>query len=261
MDEGIVRIFRPKGLDDPHNRIIGRRIYKYDTVSSTNDLAFMYGVKGEKEGAVFWARGQTRGRGRLGRQWVSLKDQGLYFSLLLRPDIAVKDAPGITLLAAVALVKALRALYAKEFLIKWPNDIVIDNRKIAGILTEMDAEINSIRFVAAGIGINTNLRQNQLPVKEASSLRILTRQEIVQEAVLKACLKELDNYYFQFKKQGIAAIIEEARHFSSLWGKQVKINGKAVGEAVDFDSQGGLIVRQSNGFLKSIFAGDAQLPR
>lgn len=261
MDEGITRIFNTKEIDNPHTRIIGRKIYKYDTIGSTNDAAFMYGLKGEKEGAVFWARAQTKGRGRLGRRWVSHKDKGLYFSLLLRPEAEVKDAAKITLLIGLAVVKALRGFSGLGFLIKWPNDIVIDDKKIGGILTEMDAEVNRVQFIAAGIGINTNLRKSELPIKEAVSLRILLQKEVSPEAVFNICLKEIDGYYCRFKDGGFPAIIDEARHFSSLWGKQVKINGKEEGVAVDFDDQGALVLRQNNGLSKAIFAGDVELLR
>ncbi len=256
-----MRVFRAQEPDAGHNRLIGRKVYKYDTIGSTNDAAFMYGVKGEKEGSVFWARSQTKGRGRLGRRWVSHKDKGLYFSVLLRPEAEVKDAAKITLLAGLAMVKALRGLSGLGFLIKWPNDIVIDDKKIGGILTEMDAEVNRVRFVVVGIGINTNLRKSELPIKESVSLRILLEKDISQEVVFNACLKELDGYYCRFKNEDFPDIIDEARHFSSLWGKQVKINGRPAGVAVDFDDHGALVVRQDNGFRKAIFAGDVELLR
>ena len=258
MDEGIVRVFQGKELDAS---VIGKNIYKYDTVGSTNDCAFMYALKGKKEGAVFWARAQTKGRGRLGRQWVSHKDKGLYFSIILRPDILVSDAPKITLLAALSIVKALRRYNNSPFLIKWPNDIFVDDKKIGGILTEIDAEVTKVKFIVVGIGINTNLRKDELPVKNITSLRMLAQKELNNESLLHLCLKELDGYYFQFKKYGISDIIEEARQFSCLWGKQVKVNGKEEGTALDFDNEGALIVRQSNGFLKHIFAGDVEALR
>ena len=261
MDEGIIRLFQGRESGSPHTHIIGRKVYKYDTIGSTNDAAFMYGVKGEKEGSVFWARSQTKGRGRLGRRWVSHKDKGLYFSLLLRPEAEVKDAAKITLLIGLAVVKALRGFSGLGFLIKWPNDIVIDDKKIGGILTEMDAEVNKVKFIVAGIGINTNLRKSELPIKEAVSLRILLQKEIPQDDLLNTCLKEIDGYYCRFKDGGFPDIINEAKHFSSLWGKQVKINGREEGVAVDFDNQGALVLRQNNGFRKAIFAGRVELLR
>lgn len=261
MDEGILRVFRAGELDARHNHVIGKKVYKYDTVGSTNDLAFMHALKGEKEGSVFWARAQTKGRGRLGRSWVSYKDKGLYFSVILRPDLPLKGASGITLLAALAVCKALRKFSGQPFLIKWPNDILIDEKKVCGILTEMDAELNGIRFMVVGVGINTNMRTAELPVKTASSLKVLTGKDAPHEGLLSSCLKEMDSCYFQFQREGISGIIEEARHFSCLWGRQVKINNAAQGIAVDFDEDGSLVVRQGSGLLKHIFAGDVELLR
>ena len=261
MDEGIVRVFHSKELDNLHNHIIGKRVYRYDTVGSTNDIAFMHALKGEKEGNVFWARAQTRGRGRRGRRWVSHKDKGLYFSIILKPDILVEEAPKITLLAALAVCKALRKFSRHEFLIKWPNDIAVDDKKIGGILTEMDAEADKVKFIILGIGINTNLKRNELPTKKASSLKLLIQKEIEQDNLLGLCLKEIDAHYFQFNKNGASDMIEEARHLSGLWGRQVKVNGRDEGVAVDFDEVGALVVRQESGFLKHIFAGDVELLR
>ena len=274
MDEGITRIFNKKDFEGLNSHVIGEKIFKYSTVRSTNDLAFIHALKGEKEGAVFWAQGQTNGRGRLGRSWVSHKNKGLYFSIILKPEITVKDAPRITLMTGVSLSKALRKFSDKEFLIKWPNDIVIGDRKIGGILTEIDSEIQKIKFVILGIGINTNMSPGELPTKEATSLKIETGKEINQENLLSVCLKELDNSYLEFEKNGFKSILEDARGLCSLWGRQVKIedltktdlNPKAAkwhleGTAVDFDDDGALIIRQNNGFLKHIFAGDVKLLR
>lgn len=259
MDEGIVRVFHSRQLDNLQTQGIGKKIYKYDTAGSTNDLAFMHGLQGEKEGAVFWARAQTKGRGRQGRRWVSHKDKGIYFSIILKPDILVSEAPKITLLAALSICKALRKFIDGEFLLKWPNDIMIEDKKIGGILTEMDAEIGKIRFLIVGIGVNTNFKRSELPAKEASSLRILLEKEIDNEHILGLCLKEIDSHYSQFKKDGLSYVINEARRLSCLWGKQVKINDSDEGVAVDFDEEGALVIRQANGFLKHIFAGDVQL--
>lgn len=261
MDEGIIRVFQSKQIESPHTHTVGKKVYKYDTVGSTNDLAFMYALKGEKEGSVFWARAQTKGRGRFGRHWISHKDKGIYFSIILKPDILVKEAPKITLLIALGICKALRKFSGQQFLIKWPNDIVINDKKIGGILTEMDTEVGKVKFLIAGIGMNTNFKRNELPIKEATSLRIVMQKEINNENTLSACLREIDECYAQFKRSGFSHILKEVRSLSSLWGKQIKIDGHMEGIAVDFDVEGALIVRQSNGFLKHLYAGDVKLLR
>jgi BirA family biotin operon repressor/biotin-[acetyl-CoA-carboxylase] ligase len=261
VDEGIVRVFYSKGIDGHTTHIVGKRVYKYDTIGSTNDAAFMYALKGEKEGSVFWARAQTRGRGRLGRRWISYKDKGLYFSIILRPDILVKEASKITLLTALAVCEGLRKFSGQPCLIKWPNDIVVSDKKIGGILTEMDAEIGRVKFIISGIGIDTNFSRSELPLRDAISLKMLMQKEINNENVLFACLKEIDERYAQFKRGGFLPILKEAQALSSLWGRQVKIDGHIEGIAVDFDNEGGLVVRQPNGFLKHLYAGDVKLLR
>lgn len=259
MDEGIVRIFHNRQLDNLQTHIIGKKIYKYDTVSSTNDLAFMYAFRGEKEGSVFWARTQTKGRGRFGRRWISHKDKGIYFSIILKPDISVKEAPRITLLIALGVCRALRRLSGEDFLIKWPNDIVADDKKIGGILTEMDTDGRRVKFLIAGIGVNTNLGKHELPVKEATSLKAVLQKEVNNENTLSACVKEIDDCYAHFKRNGFSRILKEARQLSSLWGKQIKIDGNVEGAAIDFDAEGALVVRQPNGFLRHLYAGDVRL--
>lgn len=261
MDEGIVRVFHSKTLDELHTHTIGRKVYKYDTVSSTNDLAFMHALKGEKEGSIFWSRAQTKGRGRFGRHWISHKDKGVYFSLIIKPDILVKEAPKITLLIALAVCRALRKFSGRQCLIKWPNDIVVSDKKLGGILTEIDVEIGKVKFLIAGIGIDTNFKRNELPVREAISLRMLMQKEINNESVLSACVKEIDECYAQFKRSGFSPILKEVRSLSSLWGKQVKVDGHIEGTAVDFDGEGALVVRQPNGFLRHLYAGDVKLLR
>lgn len=245
--------------------MIGRKIYKYDKVGSTNDVAFIRAQEGEKEGAVIWALEQSKGRGRLGRIWVSRKGKGLFFSIILTPEISLNEAPLLILTAAVAIVKVLRKSCKKDFLIKWPNDIVIDDKKICGILTEMESEPGRVRFIILGIGINTNLKISELPIEESTSAKIESGKEVDEENLLFLVLKELDNYYAIFKKKGAEKILKEARDLCCLWGRQIKIDDgrkhRIEGTAVDFSEEGGLIIRQNNGFLKTIFAGDVKLLR
>jgi BirA family transcriptional regulator, biotin operon repressor / biotin---[acetyl-CoA-carboxylase] ligase len=259
VDEGIIRVFRGKRIEGLHTQIIGRKIHRYDTVNSTNDMAFIHALKGAKEGAVFWARAQTKGRGRQGRRWISHKDKGVYFSIILRPDILVTEAPRITLLIAAAICKALRDFSGRQFLIKWPNDIVINDKKIGGILTEMDGEADRVKFLIVGVGIDTNFTRNELPIKEAVSLKMLMHREVANADVLTVCVKEIDACYAQFKKKGFSLLLKEARQLCGMWGKQIRTDSGIQGIAVDFDTQGALVVRQASGFLKHLHAGEVTL--
>lgn len=257
MDEGILRIFKPE-KDLLNTKIIGKKIYYFDLISSTNDLAYSFAQNGHKEGEVFVAKGQTQGKGRLGRKWISIYDKGLYFSIILRPDILPSDSPKITLLIALALVKALSKIASDNFSIRWPNDILINNKKIAGILTELNAQTNKTKFIIVGIGININMKKNEL-CENASSLFEEFKKEFVVNQVLEASLKEIDQYYCLMKKKGFGKIIEESKNYSLLLGKRIKVkllNQEIHGQAIDINKDGVIIIRQDNGFLKTVNAGD-----
>lgn len=137
-----------------NTKFIAKNIHYFDSVSSTMDIAMQLGIKGAPEGTIVLAEAQSRGRGRMGRQWVSLKYKGIYLSLLLKPKILPNQSPMLTLLCAVSICEAIKEVTDLDAKIKWPNDILIHNRKLGGILTELNAEMDAIRFVVVGIGLN-----------------------------------------------------------------------------------------------------------
>src|SRR3989338_3167992 len=152
-------------------KILGQRVEYFDSIASTMDAAFQLGVEGAAEGTVVCAESQTKGKGRLGRSWVSPKAKGIYMSVILRPSLPPTDVAQLTLLSAVALCEAIERCCQIPVKIKWPNDILVGNRKIAGILTELSAEMDRVRFVAIGIGVNVNTTASQLP-PQATSVKI-----------------------------------------------------------------------------------------
>jgi BirA family biotin operon repressor/biotin-[acetyl-CoA-carboxylase] ligase len=143
--------------------VIGRDIRVFQETTSTNDVIDKLGRDGVKEGAVVFAESQTKGRGRLGRAWVSARGKGLWFSVLLRPPIPPQAATQITVASGVAMARALRESTEVECEIKWPNDILAHGRKLCGILTEMTAEIDKIKYVVVGIGVNVNFESSDFP--------------------------------------------------------------------------------------------------
>lgn len=151
-----------------NTRFIGRKIHHYESLSSTMDVAFNLAIDAAPEGTVVVAEGQHCGRGRMGRQWISPKAKGIYFSLILRPKILPNEAPKLTLLTAVAVAEAVRKTTGLSALIKWPNDIFIGEKKLGGILTELNAEVDRVKFVIIGVGINVNLKKTQLPFRATS---------------------------------------------------------------------------------------------
>ncbi|PIR65533.1 MAG: biotin--[acetyl-CoA-carboxylase] ligase [Candidatus Omnitrophica bacterium CG12_big_fil_rev_8_21_14_0_65_43_15] len=248
------------GLD---TKIIGKNILSFDTVDSTMDVAYDFAVKGTGEGVCVFAEGQKKGRGRMNRDWQSPKHKGVYLSLILRPEISPNEISKITLMVAVSVAKTIRAKTGLSALIKWPNDILIDGRKVCGILTDMSAESDIVKFLVIGIGININSKIQDLP-DSATSLREFFGEKVDRIDFTRALLEELDSHYLDFMQQGFGAILEEWRNFSATLGSRVKVDFKnrhIEGQAMDVDESGALLVRLDNGFIERILSGDVILAR
>ncbi|MFC1658397.1 biotin--[acetyl-CoA-carboxylase] ligase [Candidatus Omnitrophota bacterium] len=242
------------------NRIIAKSIYYYESLPSTMDKAMEFALSGAPEGTLVLAESQTKGRGRMGRQWFSPKYKGIYFSLILRPDMLPQQAPVLTLIAAVAICEVLKQYLGIEAQIKWPNDIFSNNKKIAGILTELRAEMDKIYAIILGLGINVNNEKKSLPYP-GSSLREITGRPISRLELLQGILSCFEQRYREFQKQGVGEILDKWRHLSTTLGKRVRLNtGRSrhqlVGEAVDIDQDGGLLIRQDSGLVERVMAGD-----
>jgi len=243
--------------------IIARKIYSYKETSSTNDAAYHLAASGEKEGSVVIAESQTAGRGRMGRFWVSPKSKGAYFSVILRPDILPKEVSSITLFSALSVAKTIREMANLAAFIKWPNDVLINNKKICGILTEMNAETDKINFVIIGIGININTKEELLP-KGATSIMEAQGAEISRIELVKGIFKNLDKYYKLFNSGQIAEIIREYKEFSNFLGKRIQVayhDAKLEGYAIDVDKEGALILRMDSGLNERVLAGDVTMLR
>ncbi|MBU1913248.1 MAG: biotin--[acetyl-CoA-carboxylase] ligase [Candidatus Omnitrophica bacterium] len=243
--------------------IIARKIYSYKETSSTNDAAYKLAASGEKEGSVVIAESQTAGRGRMGRFWVSPKSKGAYFSIILRPDILPKEVSSITLFSALSVAKTIREMAGLATFIKWPNDVLINDKKICGILTEMNAETDKINFVIIGIGININTKEELLP-KGATSIMEARGAEISRLELVKGIFKNLDKYYKLFNSDQIAEIIREYKEFSNFLGKRVQVtyhDTKLEGYAIDVDKEGALVLRMDSGLNERVLAGDVTMLR
>lgn len=243
-----------------NTEFIGRKIYYYDTIESTNKLAKDI-AQDEEEGLVIVAEEQTKGRGRLGRQWESPKKKGLYFSIILKPQVPPTKVGKLTLLGAAAVYLSLDEIGINSQ-IKWPNDIVINGKKVCGILTEMSSELNMINYVIMGIGVNVNLEKNHIPEDlqdKASSLKIESKDQIDRKKLLATILNKFENLYSLFIDDGeITQAIEICRDNSAVIGKEVQvINGstKRVGKALDINEEGQLLV-EFDGKIETIFSGE-----
>ncbi|MFH0733012.1 MAG: biotin--[acetyl-CoA-carboxylase] ligase [Candidatus Omnitrophota bacterium] len=246
-----------------NTKIIGKNIIYYDVIDSTNTKCYELAEKNYPQGTVVVAEGQTKGKGRLSRSWISPRYKGIYFSVILKPDILPMQVSKITLLAAVSVASAVRALTQLPALIKWPNDILINNKKLCGILTEMNAEADKVNFVILGIGINVNAGINALP-KGATSLSQEGAKDITRCQLAQKIFQELESNYLSSKKEGFAPVIRKWRNYSSMLGSRVKVisySDKIEGQAIGVDEDGALIIRLDNGFQKRILAGDVEVLR
>ncbi|MDD5654998.1 MAG: biotin--[acetyl-CoA-carboxylase] ligase [Candidatus Omnitrophica bacterium] len=244
-----------RGLD---TKFMGRKIYYFDTASSTNDIAMQLASKGAPEGTIILSESQTKGRGRLNRAWISPKYKGIYLSVILKPDILPKDAPVLTLLAGVSACEALKEVCGVDSLIKWPNDILAQNKKLGGILTELNAETDEIHHIVIGIGLNVNNDKKSL-LPSATSLKELGGENVSRLKLLQEFLRRLEENYLVFQKKGGAATIEKWRRLSDTLGRHVRIishKEHIEGQALDIDTDGGLLVRQGSGIMRKVMTGD-----
>lgn len=239
-------------------RRIGKRIHCYEETDSTMDIAHRLAAAGEPEGSVVVAEGQRGGRGRLGRRWVSPKGKGIYCSVLLRPPLALSEVPRLTLMAAVAVARAIRQVTGIRAEIKWPNDVMVGSRKVAGILTELTAELNRVNVCIVGIGINVNTPRRLLPA-HATSLAEEGGAKVSRVELARALLTQMDRLYEGFLARGMEPILEEWRGFAGFLGRRIRVEvqGRRVdGQAVDVDASGALLVRTDTGLVESCSAGD-----
>jgi BirA family transcriptional regulator, biotin operon repressor / biotin---[acetyl-CoA-carboxylase] ligase len=249
-------------------KILGKSVISYRKVDSTNNVAYQLAEKGVGEGTVIFAEEQARGKGRHGRQWTSPSRGGIYMSCILKPEITPNEIPKITLLAAVAVAKCIRQVTGMSAMIKWPNDILVNNKKVCGILTEMKAEQDRVDFIVIGIGVNVNTPLRLLP-KGASSLKEECRsrrkaEDLSRIELAKKLLENIESEYLSLKKRGFSVIIEEWKRYSAMLGARVKVTlpGRTFeGQVYNIDDNGCLVLRAESGMLKKVSSGDILMVR
>jgi len=240
---------------------IGRVIVHYFRINSTNTEALYLAQQGAKHGTVVVAEEQTQGRGRHGRIWYSEKSSGIYLSVILRPPFPPSAAPILTLMAGVAAREALSAVTGLDVDIRWPNDLLVKGKKVAGILTEMSAELGRLHAVVLGIGINVNHREMPAELKPlATSLRIESRKSWSRVQICVALLKEFTRYYHLLLENGSAAIADRWAAASSYAnGKRVRVVTSAaecLATTVGLEPNGGLRVRYDDSREETLVAGE-----
>ena len=231
-----------------------QRIHYFPEIDSTMDAARELAKEGAEEGTIVIAEVQTRGRGRLSREWLS-PEGGIYFTVILRPRISPAYAPRINLMAAVAVAATIRKLFGLKAELKWPNDVLVAGKKVCGILAEMDAEMDVVNFVNVGIGINANTPVPKFN-KTATSLSDELGRQVSRREFLRALLTEMDKRQARLMK---SELLQEWRNLSGTLNKRVSITSldeEVTGQAVDIDATGALLVRSKDGSLKTVLVGD-----
>ena len=249
------------------NKVIGRDIRVFEQTGSTNDVIEKLARDGVKEGAVVFAESQTKGRGRLGRRWLSAAHKGLWFSILLRPDLRPQAATQLTVAAATALVRAIREQTDLAPEIKWPNDVLIRGRKVAGVLTELSAELDDVKHITLGIGVDVNLTASEFPAelrKVATSLKIETGRHLNRAELAAAILRELDHDYALIRNHQFAKLADQWEERCVTLGRRVSIQmgeRHLHGFAESLDDDGALLLRTEHGRLERIVGGDVTIEK
>ncbi len=248
-------------------RVIGRDIRVFQSTTSTNDVVEKLARDGVKEGVVVFAESQTRGRGRLGRKWLSPSRKGLWFSILLRPALRPLEATRLTVASATALRRAIHAQTGLEAEIKWPNDLLIQGRKTAGILTELSAELDQIKYLILGIGVDVNLSPADFPAElrqQATSLKAGLGKAISRPQLAVAILKELDKDYGRVMAGHFTEVADEWERHCTTLGRHVAIrlgDRRICGRAEALGEEGALLLRTDHGRLERIVGGDVAIEK
>ncbi len=242
-------------------KTLGAKIFAFAEVDSTNEEAKRQAQCGAPDGSVFIAERQTGGKGRLGRAWKSPEGTGIWFSILLRPSLLPTEISNITLLAGIAVCRAVRSVTGCEACIKWPNDVVIGSRKICGILTELAAEIDRVEYIVLGIGINANMEAFPGELAEkATSLRMEAGKSFSRAAVLRAVLEELEPLLKKAQMgNALSYVLDEYKSLCISLHRRVGFfwdGKKQTGTAVDISPLGELIVELDEGGHVAINAGE-----
>ncbi len=244
--------------------IVGREVVYFADTDSTNDRAHALAKDGAAEGTVVIAEAQQAGKGRLGRRWTSPAGVNLYASIILRPPIAPRHAPQLTFLSAAAVAWTIAEITGLRPTVKWPNDVLLDGCKVAGLLNELDAETERIRYLILGVGVNVNMQAEQFPEDlryPASSLAIASGGEVSRLLFTRTLLEQLDRLYSQYRQEGFEPIMQAWQEYFVLTGQQVEVDcqGRLLrGRVVGLDEDGALLLQLDNGRQERVLSGDVR---
>ncbi len=256
----------PEGIQARlRSRVIARPLEVVGEVGSTNDRVMAAGRDGAPEGLAIIADRQTAGRGRLGRPWASPPGVGLYTSILLRPNLPANQVSLLSLVAGLAVAEGIESVVGLAPLLKWPNDLLVDGKKLAGILIETAGMESRVGYVGVGIGINVSHTVQDLPEElraSATSLHLATGWEISRGELAAEIYNRLDWWYREFSDGRSQIILARGRERSAILGSSVDVligDERWRGLAVDLDADGALLVQEASGALRRVVAGEVSI--
>lgn len=244
----------------------GSDVSFHEQVKSTQDVAREMAEDGAREGTLVIAEEQLGGRGRMGRSWVSPQGKGLWMSMVLRPNVPIHCAPQLTLLTAVALCRSLKRMTELPIGIKWPNDLLVNGKKISGILLESAAEDERLKYIIAGVGLSVNLSEGDYPeelLEKATSLRIQAGRTFSRKVILDDFLLEWETLYDLFLQEGFSPISILWESLSVSLGKRARFvtpQGDLNGIPVGLEESGAIRVQRDDGTFTSIFSAEMGEP-
>ncbi|MFZ5591615.1 MAG: biotin--[acetyl-CoA-carboxylase] ligase [Bacillota bacterium] len=245
--------------------VYGQNVHYFNRVESTNVAARDLARRGAVDGTLVVAEEQTGGRGRLERGWFSPAGGGIWCSLILRPPLLPSEVAPVTLTCAVAVRRAIQQVAGLEVQIKWPNDLLLDGRKVCGILTEMSAEMEKVNYIIIGMGLNVNIRTEQFPPElrdAATSLLACGGREYSRCRILQRYLEQMEDLVALWMTEGMEKILAEWKQYCVTLGRQVVVSTvreQFAGLALDVGSQGELIVEDRHGVRRTFWAGEVTL--
>ena len=263
LKEDLTLLLPHKLKDKLNTNYIGREIHYFREVDSTNEVAKKLARKGAPEGTVVIAESQRSGKGRRGKKWLSPLG-GAWLSIILRPNTLPINAPQLTFIAGVAAAQTIKEEYGLDAGIKWPNDVLIDSKKVCGVLTEISAEIDTIDYIVTGIGIDANIDVDLLPPElkdTTTSLKSELNRDISRMILVQKFLGNFETMYDSFKEGNFHKILRKWRQLSKTIGKKVEIRKGTEfvrGEAVGVNSKGALILELEDGTLQKIISGECR---
>ncbi len=237
---------------------LGRPLMYQPVTGSTNDDALLAARSGAPHGSLFVADEQTAGRGRRGNSWLAAPGESLLFSVLLRPQLALAQTSALTLAIGLALRDAIGPLLTEAVHIKWPNDLYVDEKKLAGILLESQLQGEHLRGVVVGVGLNVTTRDFPPEIAaRATSLALLGVSDVSRELLLQESLNQIALRLDAYQRTGIAGILDELNAADALRGKRLRVDAQ-LGLGCGIDEQGRLLLEDDSGAVHAIVAGSVE---